>query len=182
MNNLYRELKEVFSSVNTKVYNRREFLRRLKQGNLTRDENKDTHFCVYFAAFDSKLKQVFIGLHKKSGLWLFNGGHIDKGEILDEAIKREMGEEWGFILPFDANTPSLATFTKIAKPSKTPCLLHYDIWYFVPVDRNTFHPNPKKLAKEFFENRWVSINEASRIIIDSNTIKALGLINSKSFI
>ena len=55
---------------------------RIKQGDFTRDENPASHFCVYFASFDENKKEIFIGHHKKSGLWLFNGGHIDKGEII----------------------------------------------------------------------------------------------------
>lgn len=68
------------------------FFSRIEKGQLTRDENISSHFCVYFAAYDPECKQVFIGQHKKSGLWLFNGGHIDKGETPNETLKREMGD------------------------------------------------------------------------------------------
>lgn len=176
MNSLYRQLETILSSTEIKVFNRSGFLRRLKQGNLTRDEDKDTHFCVYFAAFDPKTKYVFIGRHKKSGLWLFNGGHIEKRENLEEVLMREMREEWGLVLPVNTKNPNLATITKIKKPSKTPCFSHYDIWYFVPVSKNKFKPDYKKLKKEFFENRWLTVEEAKKLVIDKNTLIALKLL------
>jgi len=54
-----------------------KFRQRLKEGKLTKNENPESHFCAYFAACDFKAEQLFIGHHIKSGLWLFNGGHID---------------------------------------------------------------------------------------------------------
>src|SRR3990172_186562 len=121
---------------------KQEFLRRLTEGDITREENPQTHFCVYFAGFDPKTDEVFIGHHKKSGLWLFNGGHIDKGETPNEALFREIGEEWGDVkaigLPEDAVAGAeLLTITEINNPTKQTCTRHYDIWHFIWVDRNT---------------------------------------------
>jgi len=48
------------------------FLQRIEEGKITRDENPKSHFCIYFAAYDPTAKKVFIGHHKKSGFWLFN--------------------------------------------------------------------------------------------------------------
>ena len=57
-----------------------QFLSRLEEERPTRDENEQTHFCVYFLPFNPETKQVFIGDHRKSGLWLVPGGHIDMEE------------------------------------------------------------------------------------------------------
>lgn len=57
----------------------RLFLARAREENLSRDENPESHFCVYFAAHDPTARELFLGHHKKSNLWIFNGGHIDKG-------------------------------------------------------------------------------------------------------
>lgn len=104
------------------------FLKRLGEGNLTRDENPKIHFCVYFAAYDPSAKQIFLGHHKKSGLWLFNGGHIDEGETVWEALKREIAEEWGIETPIERmKPPRLLTLTEIENPAKQTCKLHYDI-------------------------------------------------------
>lgn len=148
-------------------------MKRIYEKKLTRDENPLSHLCVYFAAYDSVHKKILMGLHKKSGLWLFNGGHVDKGESLEQALYREMGEEWGFIEKIDADSPSLFTITHIENPKKQICQLHYDIWYFIPFDLNEFKPNNKALAVEFFEWGWKTIDEARSLVRDKATIRGV---------
>lgn len=154
-----------------------KYIARVSEGKLTRDENPSTHFCVYFAAYDPIQKEVFIGHHKKSNLWLFNGGHIDQGETPEEALTREIGEEWGVdISPQAIGEPKLLTITEINNPTKQTCTRHYDIWYFVPVSKSNFKPDSKKLAKEFHETRWVDPNEAIKLVTDNNTLEAISKI------
>lgn len=153
---------------------KKEFARRAGEGALTRDENPITHFCVYFAAYDSENQQVFIGHHKKSGLWLFNGGHIDEGELPLEALEREVKEEWGENVHLDGGyEPSLLTITEINNPTKQKCRLHYDIWYFISLNRNTFTPDESLLEKEFHQTGWKLAGEAKGLIDDVNTLTAL---------
>lgn len=154
----------------------RNFLERVKKGKLTRDENPVTHFGVYFAGFDPKSKEVFVGLHKKSDLWLFNGGHIDRGETLLQTLERETGEEWGFVHPAaETLEPSLLTITEITNDRQI-CRRHYDIWYFVSVEKSIFSPDESKLMKEFHQMKWVPLAEAGKLITDSNTLTAVDAI------
>lgn len=156
------------------------FLQRLEQGELTRDENSKSHLCAYFAAIDPGAKQVFIGHHKKSGLWLFNGGHIDQGEAMHETVIREIGEEWGLNgNDFEINLPALLTITEINNPTKQPCNFHYDLWHFLSVDKNKFKPVDKNLLEEFHEAGWKSLEEARGLITDKNTLLAIDFIESK---
>ena len=155
-----------------------EFLRRIGEGKLTRDENPVTHFGVYFAGFDPAAGEVLVGRHKKSDLWLFNGGHIDRGETLGETLAREMSEEWGFVHSAAKTLePSLLTITEITN-DRQACRRHYDIWYFVSVNKTSFSPNEAKLAKEFHEIKWAVFAEARKLITDSNTLMALDQIIS----
>lgn len=152
---------------------RQKFIKRFDEGNLTRDENSQTHFIVYFAAFDPKAKQIFVGLNKKCNLWLFNGGHIDKGESPLMTLNREIGEEWGSkIIISIPNFPALLTITKINNPNIN-CRVHYDIWYFISVDKDTFFPDDCLLKTEFYQTGWKTIKEAKKIIKDSSTLLAL---------
>jgi len=156
------------------------FLQRLEKGELTRDENSKSHLCAYFAAIDPGAKQVFIGHHKKSGLWLFNGGHIDQGETMHETVIREIGEEWGLNgNVFEINPPSLITITEINNPTKQKCNLHYDLRHFVSVDKNKFKPLDENLLEEFHEAGWKSLEEARSLIADKNTLLAIDFIESK---
>lgn len=140
---------------------------------LTRDENKNSHFCVYFPAFDPREKEIFIGHHKKSGLWLVNGGHMDKGENIHQTLKREIYEEWGLKFDIKNLSPVFLTITKILHNPKIPCKIHFDIWFMIETDKNTFKPDKEKLDKEFFEMRWMKIDEAKKLTKDQSTIDFL---------
>jgi len=151
-----------------------KFSNRAEEDALTRDENPTTHFCVYFAAYDPENQQVFIGHHKKSGLWLFNGGHIDEGEMPIEALEREVREEWGENIQLKGSyEPSLLTITEINNPTKQKCRFHYDIWYFIPLNKDTFAPEESLLEKEFHQTGWKALPEARQLIKDTNTLLAL---------
>lgn len=156
---------------------RQAFLKRLSQGKLTRDENPETHFCVYFAGVDTGNKQVFLGHHKKSNLWLFNGGHIDQVETPEQAVLREIGEEWGVPLTLnDLSALRLLTVTNIVDSSKIICKVHYDIWFFAPLAVDAFRPDKKLLQTEFYENKWLTLKEARVKAVDPNTLLALDFI------
>lgn len=152
----------------------RQFLTRVKEGKLTRDEDPASHFCVFFAAHDPVMKKIFIGHHKKADLWLFNGGHIDVGESPEQALEREIGEEWGISMSSrEIGEPSLLTIKHINKSTKAFCRTHYDIWYFVKLRESDFHPDQTKLDKEFYETRWVNASDAKKLVIDPNTLEGI---------
>ena len=161
----------ICDSENTRV----NFLKRLEEGNFTRDENLQTHYCAYFLPYNQKDKKVFIVHHKKSGLWLSPGGHIDKGEGLLETLNREINEELGVKNFFqEPQSPFLLTITPIENKVQ-PCKVHYDIWYLVPTDGSNFNVDPK----EFHETRWLTIDEAEKIVTDVPNRKALETIKKQ---
>ncbi len=158
---------------------KRLFTERLDRGAITRDEDPITHFGVYFAPYDGNSKEVFIGHHKKADMWLFNGGHIEPGENAIETMLREMDEEWGVVVNQDIiGDPQMLTITTIDNP-RQKCKKHYDIWYFIPMDKETFLPDPIKLLDPYYKIEWMSIDSAQKLITDLNTHKALELIQNK---
>lgn len=174
-NRLNKQLQEIIDSTNSSREIKKAFTARLQEGKLTREENQYSHFTVYFAAFDPKAKKVFIGHHKKSGLWLFNGGHIEKGELPGDAVIREIDEEWGIPVP-QIQKPDLLTLTKIEHPDTQICEWHYDIWYFFALDKKTFHPDTNLLAIEFYQIGWKSLHQARALARDLSTLTALDLL------
>lgn len=158
-----------------------ELMDRVTQGNLTRDENPATHFSTFFVALDISQKKVFIGHHKKADLWIFNGGHIDQGELPSVTVRREMLEEWGIDpVPNQDLNPQLLTITKINNHVQK-CKTHFDVWFFIPVEKKNFRPDPLLLATEFHQNKWLSISEAKKITTDLNTQIGLDFINNHYF-
>lgn len=153
-----------------------KFRERLSEGRLTRDENLRSHYCIYFFPYNHLAKKVFVVHHKKSGLWLSPGGHIDEGEVLLETLNREVREELGVAEPFqELAEPFLLSITPIGN-NVQPCREHFDIWYPLFSDGADFNVD----LKEFHATRWVTIAEARSLFTDPNSLKALGLIQ-KSF-
>lgn len=145
------------------------FTERLKRGSLTRDESPKTHFCTYFLPYNKEVRKVFIIHHKKSGLWLSPGGHIDRGEDLLTTLNREIDEELGIKNKITEEIkPFLLTITPIDN-SVQPCKEHLDIWYRIPMDKEEISAN----LREFHASRWVTLSEARELITDEPNLKAL---------
>ncbi len=177
---LTEELNQLLSLKIITKEDENKFYKRITEGKLTQDENKESHICVYFAAFDPHARQVFIGRHRKSGLWLFNGGHIDKGETLHNALKREISEEWGISIDLKLlSLPSLLTLTRTKENLNQKCKWHFDIWYFVKVNKYIFFPVREKLEKEFSKMKWLYTKDAIKLVIDPNTIRTLELMEKQ---
>lgn len=150
------------------------YKKRHREGSLTRDENPATHYCVYFLPFDRSNNKVFIVHHKKSGLWISPGGHIDKGETLLEALNREIEEELGVKGFFkEEQSPFLLTITPIENRVQ-PCKTHFDVWYLVPTDGSNFNINPL----EFNDTKWMAIEEAEKVVTDPANRQALETLKS----
>jgi 8-oxo-dGTP diphosphatase len=134
---------------------------------------------VYFAMYDRNARMVFIGHHKKSGLWLFTGGHVEKNELPDHAVTREIREELGVSIPRRRISPRhLLTITTINNPEKVICRKHYDIWHFIDVDRVAFRPSVTRMKKEFRSFGWKTFKQARALTTDTNTPIALRYIKT----
>lgn len=153
---------------------KQNFLERVYEGHLTRKENPTSHLCVYFAAFDPTANSVFIGHHKKSGLWLFNGGHMDPGETPIDTVIREANEEWGLVIhPGLVMRQKLITLTRIEHPEIIICEWHFDLWHFLPFKKESFHPKDKNLRTEFYSYGWKPFDEAVNLLTSKPTVEAL---------
>ncbi len=89
-----------------------------------------------------------------------------------EALNREIDEELGAKDFFkEEQSPFLLTITPIENRVQ-PCKRHYDIWYLVPTDGGNFNINPA----EFHNAKWLTIEEARKIVIDKANAEALDII------
>lgn len=69
------------------------------------------HLVSYFCLFDSQSNSILLVEHKKSGLWLPSGGHVEPNEDPIVAAKRECFEELGIQAKFLFDKPIFITST-----------------------------------------------------------------------
>lgn len=107
---------------------------------------------------------VLLHLHKRLGLWLQPGGHIDAGESPAEAALREVLEETG-LRGMHATTPPAIAHVDVHPGPKGHT--HLDLRYVIRADGD---PNPG--ADESADVRWFDWDEAIAIA-DAGLVGAL---------
>lgn len=131
------------------------------------------HLVCYFLLIDPEARKVLLVEHKKAGLWLPTGGHVEKNEHPKETVCREIVEELGCPADFLSEAPFFLTVRQTHGDRDK----HTDIslWYILRgstatpyhYDENEFHsirwfdpleipfegsdPNLKRLLK-----KWIS--------------------------
>lgn len=114
----------------------------------------DMHLVSYFVLFDPIEEKILLSDHKKSGLWLPTGGHIEPGEHPWTTVEREAIEELGIpaIPLFEA--PLFLSVTKTSKIVEE----HTDIslWYVL---KGNVHQELNFSREEFHTVQWFSIDE-----------------------
>ena len=86
-----------------------------------------------------------------------------------EALNREIDEELGVKDFFkEEQSPFLLTITPIENRVQ-PCKAHYDVWYLMPTDGSNFNIDPT----EFHDTKWLTIDEARKIVTDKPNLEAL---------
>lgn len=145
------------------------FVARVDEGRLTREENPETHVSAYFLPINRDTQQVFLVHHKKSGLWISPGGHLELGETPEQAVNREIQEELGVPSFFtEPPSPFFLSIVDIDRPQQT-CKTHFDAWYAMETDGHDFNIDPV----EFHATAWLTIPEAREIVTDPSNLEAL---------
>lgn len=115
------------------------------------------HLVVYFVPIDAANRRLLLGDHRKSGLWLPPGGHVEEGEDPRQAVRREAGEELGIPAEFHpalgGESPFFLTVTPTVGPGSH---LDVDLWFALRVDCGArLEPDPR----EFNGIRWFELGE-----------------------
>jgi len=115
-----------------------------------------------------KNKLLFV-LHKKSGLWMHVGGHVEANENIEEALLREIKEEINIpVVVLD--TLNLKTKrTNLVRPLKHPFFIHqgthlvrgkYTAFDYVCIAKST---KIKLKEDELLDYKWVSKSEIKKL-------------------
>ena len=92
------------------------------------------HLVGYVAVVDPAIGRLLLVDHRRSGLWLPAGGHVEPGEDPADTVRREVREELGLEADFLLPGPVLLTWTPTTGPDS-----HVDVslWYVLRADAAT---------------------------------------------
>ncbi|MEL6520302.1 MAG: NUDIX hydrolase [Pseudomonadota bacterium] len=115
-----------------------------------RADRPDPHLVSYFAVIDRD--HMLLGDHRKSGLLLPSGGHVEPGEHPRRTVEREAQEELSLKADFLFPEPIFVTATQTVGPNS-----HTDIslWFVLRGDRS------KPIAfdrGEYSQVRWFALD------------------------
>jgi 8-oxo-dGTP diphosphatase len=112
------------------------------------------HLVSYFVVLDTFNQKILLVDHKKSGLWLPAGGHVEVDEHPKDAVTRECQEELGINAEFLMNDPIFLTSTLTI--GLTAGHTDVSLWYVL---KGKINDNYSFDESEFNGVAWFSFNE-----------------------
>lgn len=116
-------------------------------------------YCLVATAYVVRGDKTLLLKHRKLGLWLPPGGHVEPGETPDEAVRREVREETGLDIDFvepprppvmdDERVTSLHQPQRVQVEAIPGHDHHVDLVYFTAA-----RPGPEPSSAEGHEMRW----------------------------
>lgn len=128
---------------------------------ITKPATPDVHLCSYFVVIDQDTNQILLTAHKKSGLWLPPGGHVETNEHPKDAAKREAAEELGIAAQFLFDQPIFLTVTQTIGQEGG----HTDVSLWFVLQGYCQHPLDYD-KEEFNDVRWFRLDELSNVQSD----------------
>lgn len=98
-----------------------------------RADDPPQHLVAEFLLYDASAGKLLLVDHKKAGIWLPSGGHIEADETPFGTVVREVVEELGVEAEFLLPTPLFLTITPTVGTNVAP---HVDVtlWYLLAGD------------------------------------------------
>ncbi|MFF4881443.1 NUDIX hydrolase [Streptomyces nigra] len=111
------------------------------------------HLVSYFVVLDDTSDRLLLVTHRKAGLWLPTGGHVEPDEDPWATVVRECQEELGIeaiASPLTGGSPFFLTVTDTRGPG-----VHTDVslWYLLAADADTITSYDEE---EFSAIRWLT--------------------------
>jgi 8-oxo-dGTP diphosphatase len=140
----------------------------------------DPHLVSYFLLVDGAENKVLLVDHKKAGLWLPAGGHVEVNEHPKETVKREITEELGIQADFLSHNSFFLTKAKTV--GQTAGHTDISLWYILKGCSSATYAFDKE---EFLQVRWFSPTEIPYERSDPHLMRcikkliSLGLLHEK---
>ncbi|WP_292647815.1 NUDIX domain-containing protein [Nocardioides sp.] len=107
------------------------------------------HLVSYFLLVDPVSGHILLGDHRKSGLWLPSGGHVEPGENPVETVRRECVEELGVQARFhpDLGPRPLFITVNTTRPDRPDTHTDVSLWFVLAHDReDPLEPDEREYA------------------------------------
>ncbi|MFQ3307527.1 MAG: 8-oxo-dGTP diphosphatase [Candidatus Midichloriaceae bacterium] len=121
---------------------------------ISKPDNPNKHLVSYFVVFDEKTKKILLVDHKKAGLWLPPGGHVEIDENPTYTVKRECLEELGILADFWINHPIFITQTVTV--GITAGHIDVSLWYVIKGSEEQEYQYDQE---EFAGIKWFGLDE-----------------------
>jgi 8-oxo-dGTP pyrophosphatase MutT (NUDIX family) len=99
---------------------------------LHKADDPPQHLVAYFVLYDAAARKLLLVDHKKAGLWLPSGGHVEPDEHPQTTVQREALEELGIVASFLLATPLFLTVT--ATVGTVASHVDVSLWYLLQGD------------------------------------------------
>ena len=112
------------------------------------------HLVSYFVPVDPAGTSVLLGAHRKAGLWLPPGGHVEDGEDPRQTVLREAREELDIHATFHPLAGASPLFLTVTPTNETSSHLDVSLWFLIAVGReDELRPDPR----EYTQVRWFDL-------------------------
>jgi ADP-ribose pyrophosphatase YjhB (NUDIX family) len=126
-------------------------------------EQGDAHFTASALVLDASRSRTCLVLHRKLGLWLQPGGHVEPAdESVGRAALREVREETGLETRLAQQSLVHLDIHRIPDGAKIPAHLHLDVRFLAVADGDEL-----TLSDESTDVRWWPLGQAVRAGDDS---------------
>ncbi|MBN0042571.1 NUDIX domain-containing protein [Streptomyces actuosus] len=112
-----------------------------------------THLVSYFVVRDASRGELLLVAHRKAGLWLPTGGHVEPGEDPWAAVERECREELGIPAAASELTGPRPLFLTVTRTRGQGAHTDVSLWYVVDADADSVVAWDQE---EFSAVRWAA--------------------------
>jgi len=112
-----------------------------------------THLVSYFVVLDEQRRELLLVAHRKAGLWLPTGGHVEPGAHPWDTVERECREELGIPAVPSTVSRTLPIFLTAAQTRGPHRHTDISLWFVLRADGGSITSWDQD---EFSATRWLS--------------------------